>query len=476
MVDQRTYGTTAPGASTDGRAENRERLGIVWVFPVPTSLTTRFDRTRIVLGRSDDCDVVLQGAEVSRHHAEVLRIGSEWVVHDVGSRNGVHVDAERIESSILRRGSVLRLGEWLGVVRSFEVETESAPLQFRQLSPNLVGGANLQSAIADAERVARSRVRIVVQGETGAGKRQLSQAIHHWSGRTGKLVVLNCAALSDDGVEGELFGYAEGTIGADRARSGHLPAADKGTLLLDEVADMPSSIQPKLLRALEDQAVLPLGGSAAVPIDVRVVATTQEPLELALEQRRLRVELCAYLSALTTVLPPLRERREDIPGLFAHLLQRHWQGPLPSVDPRLVERLCCHHWPYNVRELEQLSSYLSDAHPQEARLCIAHLPKSMRQMSRSAPPPTEDKASDDSTLRERIVRQDLEKRQRREQELNSVSEALRLCQGNVSQAAKALGISRQKIYRMMQSASPAELEEFRQPATPDDTISTPTKS
>ncbi len=469
MGDQRVFETTAPGASTHSRAGNRDRLGIVWVFPVPTSLTTRFEGTRIVLGRSDDSDVVLQGAEVSRHHAEVLRIGSEWVVHDLGSRNGVYVDARRVESSILRGGNVLRLGEWIGVVRSFEVETESAPLQLRQLSPNLVGGAYLQSAIADAERVARSRVRIVVQGETGAGKRQLSQAIHHWSGRTGKLIVINCAALSDDGVEGELFGYAERTIGADRARCGYLPAADTGTLLLDEVADMPSSIQPKLLRALEDQAVLPLGGSAVVPIDVRVVAATREPLELALEQRRLRVDLCAYLSALTVVLPPLRERREDIPGLFAHLLQRHWQGPLPSVDPRLVERLCCHHWPYNVRELDQLSSYLSDAHPQESRLRIAHLPQSMRQVSRSAPPPTEDHAADDTALREKVVRQDLEKRQRREQELKSVSEALRLCHGNVSQAANALGISRQKIYRMMQSASPAELEELRQSATPNDT-------
>ena len=97
MGEERTYGTTAPGASTHGGAENRTHLGIIWVFPFPTSLTTRFEGTRIVLGRSEDGDVVLQGAEISRHHAEVLRIGSQWVIHDLGSRNGVYLDAERVE-------------------------------------------------------------------------------------------------------------------------------------------------------------------------------------------------------------------------------------------------------------------------------------------------------------------------------------------------------------------------------------------
>jgi DNA-binding NtrC family response regulator len=458
------------GASTHGGAESRTRLGIVWTFPFPTSLTTRFEGTRIVLGRSDDCDVVLEGAEISRRHAEVLRVGSEWVIHDLGSRNGVHVDAERVESSILRTGDVLRLGEWIGIVRSFEPEAESAPPRFRQLSPDLVGGAHLQNAVADAERVAQTRVRVVVQGETGAGKKQLSHAIHQWSGRTGKFVVVSCAALPGGLEEGELFGCAGGAV------VDHIQAADRGTLLLDEVADMPLSLQPKLLGALEEQSALRPDGPAAVSIDVRVVVTTQEPLERAVEQRRLRADLCARLSGLTIVLPPLRERREDIPGLFAHLLQRHWHGPLPAVDPRLVECLCRHHWPYNVRELDQLSSYLGEAHAQESCLRIAHLPKSMRQTARPEPAPTQEGTFDDVTLLEAVVRQDLEKREQRERELRSMSEALRLCHGNVSRAARVLGISRQKIYRMMQSASSAELEELRPPSAPSEETPADAKS
>jgi DNA-binding NtrC family response regulator len=459
MGEQKTYGTTAPGASTHGGAGNRARLGILWVFPFPTSLTTRFEGTQTVIGRSEDCDVVLQGAEISRHHAEILRIGSEWVIHDLGSRNGVYVDAKRVENSILRSGNLLRLGEWLGIVRPFEPETESTLLRFRQLSPEFFGGAQLQQAVADAERVARARVRIVVQGEAGAGKKQLSQAIHYWSGRTGRFVVVNCAALTDDHAERELFGDAAGAV------MGPIQAADSGTLVLEEVADTPVALQPKLLRVLEERRVLPLGGTAAVLVDDRVIIATQEPLERAVEQRRLRADLCACLTGLTIVLPPLRERREDIPGLFAHLLQRHWHGPVPSVEPRLVECLCRHHWPYNVRELDQLSSYLTDAHPQETCLRIAHLPKSMRQVTRSEPPPSKD-AVDGMTLRETVVRQDLEKRQQREQELGSLREALRLCHGNVSRAANALGISRQKIYRILRSASSAELQELREPAAP----------
>jgi len=470
MGEERTYGTTAPGASTHGGAQNRTRLGIIWVFPFPTSLTTRFEGARIVLGRSEDCDVVLRGAEISRRHAEVLRIGSEWVIHDLGSRNGVHVDAARIESSILRRGSVLRLGEWIGIVHSFERKTESGLSQFRQLSPGFFGGAHLQSAVADAERVAQTRVRIVVQGETGAGKKQLSQAIHHWSCRKGKFVVVNCAALPDGLAERELFGDAPGGV------LGHIQTTDNDTLLLDEIADMPLSLQPKLLRALNEQVVVPPGGSAAAPFDVRVIVATQEPLDRAVEQRRLRADLCARLSGLTIVVPPLRERREDIPGLFAHLLQRHWHGPLPAVDPRLAEYLCGHHWPYNVSELEQLSSYLRDAHPQETCLRIAHLPKSMRQLAGFEPPASKNTTVDDITLRETVVRQDVEKRQQRERDLGSLREALRLCNGNVSRAANALGISRQKIYRMMQNASAAELEELRQPAAPSDATRAHTRS
>ena len=462
MADHKTLGTTVPGASTHGTAGPRARWGVIWAFPVPNSLTTPFEGTRILLGRSEACDVVLEGAEISRQHAELLRIGSEWVIHDLGSRNGVHVDAQRVEQSVLRVGNVLRLGEWVGIVRPFAARPESGLAHFRQLAPGLFGGTQLQAAVMDAERAAQSDVRIVIQGETGTGKEQLAQAIHHWSGRAGEWVGANCAARPEDLLEGELFGYRQGAFaGADRACLGRFRAAQGGTLLLDAVTETPLSVQTQLLRVLEEGVVVPVGESIAVPVDVRVIAASQEPLQRAVEQKRLRADLCARLAGLTVAVPPLRERREDIPGLFAQLLQRHWDGPLPAVDPRLVECLCCHHWPYNVRELDQLTRYLAEARPQEKVLRCAHLPKTMQHAGVHEHPASNGEAFDDAAVRQAVVRQELEKRLHRERELESLRSALRLCRGNITRAAGVLGISRQKAYRIMQSASPAELEDIR---------------
>ncbi|MBN1612364.1 MAG: sigma 54-interacting transcriptional regulator, partial [Polyangiaceae bacterium] len=433
MGDHRTLGTTVPGASTHGTTGRSTPYGVIWVFPIPNTLTTPFVGTRILLGRGEACNVVLEGAEISRQHAELLRIGSEWVVHDLGSRNGVHVDAQRVEQSVLRVGSVLRLGEWVGIVRPFEAGPESGPSSFRQLAPGLYGGAQLQAAVMDAERAARSDVRIVIQGETGSGKARLAQAIHHWSGRTGEWVAANCAALSKDAMEGELFGYRKGALaGADRTYLGRFRAAQGGTLLLDEVTEMPLCVQPKLLRTLEERVIVPVGESVAVPVDVRVIAASQEPLQRAVEQQRLRADLCARLAGLTIAVPPLRERREDVPGLFAQLLQRHWDGPLPAVDPRLVECLCCHHWPYNVRELDQLTRYLAEARSQETVLRRAHLPKTMQYAEVHKQPASNGEAFDDGAVRQAVVRQELEKRLQRDKELESLRRALRLCRGNIT--------------------------------------------
>jgi transcriptional regulator with PAS, ATPase and Fis domain len=462
MADHETLGTTVPGASTHDTAGHGTRRGVIWAFPVPNTLTTPFEGTRILLGRSEACDVVLEGAEISRQHAELLRIGSEWVIHDLGSRNGVHVDAQRVEQAVLRVGNVLRLGEWVGIVRSFEAASQSGPRHFRQLAPGLFGGAQLQAAVMDAERAARSDVRIVIQGETGTGKEQLARAIHHWSGRAGPWVAAHCAALSEGLLEGELFGYRKGAwAGADHDYPGCFRAAQGGTLLLDEVTEIPLSVQPKLLRALEEGVVVPVGESSAVPVDVRVIAASQEPLQRAVEQKRLRADLHARLAGLTTAVPPLRERCEDVPGLFARLLQRHWHGPLPAVEPRLVECLCCHLWPYNVRELDQLTHYLAGARSEEKVLRCAHLPKTLRHSGAEEQPASTGEPFDDAAVRQAVARQELDKRLRRDQELASLKKALCLCRGNITRAAGVLGISRQKVYRIMQSASPAELEDIR---------------
>lgn len=216
----------------------------------------------------------------------------------------------------------------------------------------------------------------MILGETGTGKEGVAHAMHEWSARKGPFVAVNCAALVPTLAEAELFGYRRGAFtGAERASSGFFRAAQGGTLLLDEVTDLPESVQAKLLRALEQREISPLGESVPVRIDVRVLAGTQIPLAKMVEERRFRGDLCARLDGLTIRLPPLRERKQEIPYLFTHFLRLHSGGRPPDVEPRLVEQLCLYDWPFNVRELDLLARRLLVLHGHEELLRRSHLPE-----------------------------------------------------------------------------------------------------
>jgi DNA-binding NtrC family response regulator len=155
--------------------------------------------------------------------------------------------------------------------------------------------------------------------------------------------------------EGELFGYRRGAFtGADRASPGFFRSAEGGTLLLDEVSDLPMPVQAKLLRVLQEGEVQPLGETRPVPVDVRIVVASQQPLMDAVKDGRFRADLLARLDGITVRLPPLRERKEDVPHLFSHLLRELSQGRAPAVEGEVIERLCIHDWPFNVRELVQV--------------------------------------------------------------------------------------------------------------------------
>jgi tRNA A-37 threonylcarbamoyl transferase component Bud32 len=170
------------------------------------------------------------------------------------------------------------------------------------------------------------------------------------------LVAVNCAALPEGLAEGELFGYRRGAFtGADRASPGFFRSAEGGTLLLDEVSDLPLPLQAKLLRVLQEGEVQPLGETRPVPVDVRIVVASQQSLMDAVRDGRFRADLLARLDGVTVRLPPLRTRKEDVPPhLFSHLLRELTQGRAPAIEGDVVERLCLHDWPFNVRELVQL--------------------------------------------------------------------------------------------------------------------------
>ncbi|HZL18447.1 MAG TPA: sigma-54-dependent Fis family transcriptional regulator [Polyangia bacterium] len=209
---------------------------------------------RQVVGRDESCDTVLLGTEISRGHAEFWVDGPVLAVRDLESLNGVFVNGVRRADAPLLPGDVVRCGEWVGVV----VADQGADL-FGEIAPGWFGGSAFRAAVEPARRVAVD-LPIIVQGETGTGKEGAARAFHAWSDRTGPFVAVNCAALPAQLAEAELFGYRKGAFtGADGASPGLFRAANGGTLFLDEVLDLPSAIQPKLLRVLEQREVLPLG-------------------------------------------------------------------------------------------------------------------------------------------------------------------------------------------------------------------------
>jgi transcriptional regulator with PAS, ATPase and Fis domain len=401
---------------------------------------------RHVVGRDDSCDTVLPGDQISRRHAEFRIDGPVLAVRDLESRNGVYVNGVRRADFALEPGDAVRCGEWIGIVVA-----GPGPDNLEEIAPGWYGGATLAAAVEPA-RGAGAELPIVIQGETGTGKEGMARAIHAWSRRAGPFVPVNCAALPSHLVESELFGYRKGAFtGADRASPGLFRAADGGTLFLDEILELPAQTQPKLLRVLEDHQVLPLGETAHVPVDVRVVAATQEPLSVAVSEKRFRADLHARLDGLTVVLPPLRDRREDIVPLFQQLLRQHSKGQGPGLEGKLAESLVLYDWPLNVRELVLLARRQVTVHGQERVLRKAHLPDRMRgptEGSKEIPLSPADarrarRSTDDATEFEALVA------------------ALRAHGGILSRAADAIGITRGRAYRMLAAHPDYSLESER---------------
>lgn len=215
---------------------------------------------------------------------------------------------------------------------------------------------SMRTLVESAKQVARTDAPVLVTGETGSGKEVLSRAIHEWSDRAdGPFVQLNCAALSDHLIESELFGHVRGAFsGAVSDRPGRFRVADGGTLLLDEIGDMPMEAQTKLLRVLETGSVLPVGADRPIDVDVRVIAATNVDLDLAIDQGRFREDLYFRLHVFPLHIPPLRARPEDLEGLTEQILERMRRrtglGPW-RVSASGMERMRRYAWPGNVREL-----------------------------------------------------------------------------------------------------------------------------
>jgi len=315
------------------------------------------------------------------------------------------------------------------------------------------------------ERISSSDVSVLIQGESGTGKELLAKAIHYGSHRRDKpFVPVNCAALPENLLESELFGYEEGAFsGARRRKPGKFELAGGGTVFLDEVADLPLSMQPKILRVLEDKLVERLGGTKPVEVDLRVVAATNRDLKNEVQEGRFRRDLYFRLAVIPITIPPLRERKEDIPILLRHFLRESCERigrPLPLVSREAMEHLVSYHWPGNVRELKNLAQQISLLCDQSV-IRPKDLPAPFLQgesggdgslspetkaRGRPFPQTIQDAAScvppcPSSSL----PLKDLKEKSWNAIEMEKIQEALELFKGNRTRAAAYLGISRRSL-------------------------------
>lgn len=305
----------------------------------------------------------------------------------------------------------------------------------------------MQELARQIERVVGSDVAVCIYGESGTGKELVANAIHAGgSRRRGPFVAINCAAIPDSLQKSELFGHERGAFtGATQTHRGSFEQAAGGTLFLDEVGEMSLSAQAALLRTLQQKTIRRLGGHAEIPVDVRILCATHRDLKTEVEAGRFREDLYFRLVVYPIRVPPLRERRTDIPLLVGHFLRK--LGPdagrdVTRVQPDVLEALARYPWPGNVRELENVvhRSLLSCAGDQ---IALADLPPDIRALALpSLPPDTREGASNGRAGPDRVV-------PLRELERQAIERALKATEGSVGKAAKLLGIGRATLYRRL---------------------------
>ena len=302
----------------------------------------------------------------------------------------------------------------------------------------------IQPLLRQFRRVAPMAVAVLITGETGAGKEVLARAIHEGSPRAASpFVAVNCAALPSELLEAELFGHARGAFtGAHQRRIGKFEAAGQGTLLLDEVGDLPLALQAKLLRALQERVFEPLGSNELVPFKARLISATSRNLREAIATSNFRIDLYYRLAVVTLEMPPLRRRLEDLPSICASLLVRFAERegqPVYRLDPAVLARLARYDWPGNIRELENalISAAVNSDDDVIRSVRLDELPMRQPDLRGHAgaliPMPVE---------ADQVV-------PLVEYELMVIDAALHACDGNLSECARRLGIGRATLRRKL---------------------------
>jgi transcriptional regulator with AAA-type ATPase domain len=380
--------------------------------------------------------LVSEDAGMSTRHGRLVRQMGRWVFEDLGSKNGSRVNGRDERRVLLAPGDLIELGNCFLLFSHGTPPplTESEDISAAELKSSFPGMDTLIPSFSDElaalAEVARTPLHVLIEGESGTGKERIARGVHALSERRGTFYAVTCGTLLESKLEAELFGSGE--------RPGAFRAADGGTLCLDEVGDLAAPAQAALLRAVEEQEVRPQGAVQTVPVNVRVVSTSNRSLQALTTSKAFRADLFARLSGFVLRLPPLRERREDL-GLLIAALTRKVAGDRSGevrFTPDGARALLCHAWPMNVRELEQaIASALPIA--RGGAIDVMHLPPVVRPAASGAPPEDlSDEASGESSAEDAQLRQEL-------------IALLREHGGNVSMVSKAMGKARMQISRWM---------------------------
>jgi DNA-binding NtrC family response regulator len=394
----------------------------------------------MTIGTDPESDLLLTDPSVSSRHAELIRTEHGCLLRDLGSTNGTFVDGYRALGVHLKERSEIRVGETVLSFESLDGEVE-LPLSRRTNFGKLLGHSPaMRAAFATLHKAAKSHATVLILGESGTGKELAARGLHEESARReGPYVVFDCGTAAPTLVESQLFGHDKGAFtGAVSERQGVFEAADGGTLVLDEIGELPMELQPKLLRALESRTVTRLGSTRSREVDVRFVASTNKNLHEEVNAGRFREDLYFRLSVITVRLPPLRDRKEELPRLIRHFLGDLGQGEPAAVPEATMRLITSHDWPGNVREVRNFVERflaLPGAAPEEL-IPRAGLPASLA--------PSVGLGDLD------IDFHDAKQRFTDRFERAYLEHLLERNGDNLSKAARVSGLSRQSCYRLLQ--------------------------
>jgi DNA-binding NtrC family response regulator len=402
------------------------------------------DKERLRCGAHPTNDLVLsEDRTASRHHFEIINTERGWLLVDLNSTNGTFLDGRRIERAYLSSGSQIRAGSSTLTFAPLDEEVTLEPDRDGELCGLVGQSVKMRQIFALIKKIAPMDVSVIIGGETGTGKELVARAIHELSGRKkGPLVVLDCGAIPPNLIESELFGHEKGSFtGAMTSRPGAFERAHGGTIFLDELGELRFDLQPKLLRVLENREVRRVGGNDTLEVDCRVIAATNRDLPKEIAAGNFREDLFFRLSVINLHLPPLRERREDIPLILKRaladpeLVARHGRK---RISPEALALLMAYAWPGNVRELMNVLSHVL-AFSEGEEVLPEHLPPRVRGQVREGPLP----------FNEHLTFKDAKEQLLENFEREYVTSVLTRCEGNLSRAARESGLHRKSIERLV---------------------------